>query len=193
MKFSIFVILLLLMAPFVTSVYGFEVYDASTVVTSVNTGYSFESSTEGIIRLADIETPCRDIDNSTGIYSAKSVLESIIDGKTVYLDKDSLYVTDSFGSGNNTVCVVYVNHNSTHFLNVNQAMVNTKYAIIKDVDNDFNPNKWTLFIQKQNIESIPEFPTGLIPPMLLTATLTVIILKKKQTTKRSSFLKNYEK
>ena len=174
---SVFGIIFLVMTvSFAPVVYGSGEIDASTVVSSVIDGNTFETTTEGMIKLADVDTTCHDWDNSTGFISSKSILASLIDGKTVYLEIDSLYVTDYFGTGNRTVCVIYIDFNSTHYLNVNQALVEQGFVISNDYENDFNPDDWTRYIKKKNMS---EFPSWIILPLLLVGTLMITVYKKK--------------
>jgi len=161
---------LLLFLSFTPVVYGFIEIDTQTQVSSVIDGVTFETINEGIFKLADIELTCADIDNATGYISSKSLFASLIEGKTVYLDIDSLYVTDIYGTGNKTVCVVYLDFNSTHNLNVNQALVIQRLVVVNDLENDFNPEEWTRFIKKQ---IMPEFPLWIILPLFLSTTLIV--------------------
>ena len=143
MKLSIIGIFALLLLLFFTSVvYGFVEIDTQTQVSSVIDGVTFVTVNEEIFKLADIQPTCTDVDNSTGYISSKSLLSSLIKGKTVYLDIDNLYVTDFYGTGNKTVCVVYVEFNSTHYINVNQALVAQRLVVVNDVENDFNPEEW---------------------------------------------------
>jgi hypothetical protein len=170
------IFVLVFRASFVPVVYGFVEIDTQTQVTSIIDGVTFETVDEKIFTLADIQPTCTDVDNSTGFISAKSLLDSLIQGKTVYLDIDSLYVTDSYGTDNKTVCVVYLDYNSTHYLNVNQALVAQRLVVVNDLENDFNPNEWTYFTAKQNI---PEFPSWLILSLFLTTTLLLTISKNR--------------
>ena len=153
---AVFLLLLVLVIPAVNC--SNEI-DVSTVATQIIYGDTFETQTEGIIKLADIDPACADIDNSTGYLSAMTVLASLVENKTVYLDVDSKYVTDQTGTGNRTVAVVYVDFNSTHYQNVNFVMLNQKLLAANDQDNDFSPENWTSFVKKQDI---PEFSTETI-------------------------------
>jgi hypothetical protein len=177
MKLSVlslfFVLLLLSLNPLV---YAFAKIDTTVTANSVIDGVTFETDIQEIIKLADIEHTCTDVENSTGLITTKGLLGSLILGKTVYLDIDSQYVTDNFGTGNRTVSVVYIDHNSTHYLNVNQALVEYRYAIVKDVENDFSPEKWTLYVNKQ---TVPEFPSTLFLGLLIITTLLIITYKRK--------------
>ncbi|MDG6221939.1 MAG: hypothetical protein QCH99_01605 [Candidatus Bathyarchaeota archaeon] len=170
---SFFLLVMVLVIPLVQ---GSEEIDASTVVTEVLGDDSFETETEGTIKLADIDPTCADIDNSTGYISAKSVLASLVEGKTVYLDIDNLYGTDYTGTGNRTVAVVYVDLNSTHYLNVNYLLLEHKLLAINNQENDFNPDTWTSLVKKQDI---PEFPAGILITVFTIVLITATTVLKK--------------
>ena len=164
---------LVLVLIFISSfpvVYGSGEFDTSTVVSSVTDGDTFETTSEGTIRLADIDATEYD---EYGYQSAKDFLTSLIYGKTVYLDIDDIYRTGTYGR---LVCVVYVQYNSTHYLNVNKALIVEGYAEISNYDNEFNPYSWSLYISK---EDIPEFPSWIILPLFLTATVLALVFRKR--------------
>jgi len=123
--------------------------DATTVVGSVIDGDTFDTTSEGRIRLADIDAPEY---WESGYDNAKDFLISLVDDKTVYLDIDDVYQTDKYGR---FVCVVYVEYNSTHVENVNKSLLVEGYATIWDFHNEFAPDTWNLYVSK---ESIREFP-----------------------------------
>ena len=99
-----------------------------------------------------------------------------------------IYVSDNYGTGNRTVCVVYIDFNSTHYLNINQILVKQRLVAIKDVENDFNPNDWVHYIAKPIEPEESETPTKLtqreIPTEpdqsaetpLITTEVTIIIV-----------------
>ena len=145
-------------------------FDATSVVSSVTDGDTFVTTSEGIIRLADVDAPET---YEVGYQDSKDYLFSLIYGNTVYLDIDDLYQTGGFGR---LICVVYVSHNSTHYLNVNQALIKGNYAEPVNYDNEFSPYSWELYVNKNNI---PEFPSWIILQLFLSATLVVTIYKKK--------------
>ena len=78
------------MISYIPLVFGSGEIDTSNMVNVVIDGVTFETTTEGIFKLADIEPTCTDIDNSTGFITFKSLLDLLIMGKTVFLDIDSL-------------------------------------------------------------------------------------------------------
>ena len=76
------------------------------------------------------------------------------------------------------ICVVYVSCNSTHYLNVNQALIEGNYAEMVNYDNEFSPYSWELYVNKNDI---PEFPTWIILTLFVSVTLTVLLLSKRLT------------
>ncbi len=184
-KFNLgFLLSLLISFLLISLVNGSVIIDKSVKVKSVIDDISFRTTSEDLFKLADVEPRCTDWDNSTGLISSKSFLASIITGKTVYLDIDSQYETDIFGRHNKTVVVVYVDHNATHYINVNQAIVEHGLLLIDDYENDFNPEIWTRFVRKQ---AIPEFSVWNIIPILLSGTLVFFIGRKKLTERKNFF------
>jgi len=108
-------------------------------VTKIYDGDTFETSSGTVFRLADIDAPDR---NDAGYSSSTDALSNWIMGKRVYLDIDDLYRTEL--NGDRVVCVVYVSSGSS-YLNVNQALVNGKYAETWDLPNEFNPKTWPTY------------------------------------------------
>ena len=117
---------------------AFEV-DATDSVTRVVDGDTFESATNGVVRLADVDAPESD---EPGFDEATDALEGLIGNREVFLDTDDKGST-SFGR---LICVVYVRYNLTHVLNVNKAMVDRGRAVVDDfTNNEFNPATWTTY------------------------------------------------
>jgi hypothetical protein len=131
------------------------------------------------IRLADINASELGQPNST---EAADFLTGLVYHKAVYLDIDDKYIFDYNGMGQRLVCVVYVDYNSTHYRNVNEALWETGLAEKKDYDNEFDPDTWTLYVSKQEI---PEFQSILILPIFMTATLLAAMLFKRKRAKLS--------
>jgi endonuclease YncB( thermonuclease family) len=119
--------------------------DATTIVSSVIDGDTFDTTSEGRIRLADIDAPEY---WESGYDNAKDFLVSLVGDKTVYLDIDDVHRTDKYGR---LVCVVYVEYNSTHMVNVNKALLVEGHATIWDFDNEFDPDTWNLCCPKESI------------------------------------------
>jgi len=146
-------------------------FDAITVVSSITDGDTFETTSEGTVRLADIDAPEY---YEYGYQDAKDFLVSLIYGKTVYLDIDDIYRTGTYGR---LICVVYVEHNTTHYINVNKALLAGNYAVIANYDNEFNPSTWTLYVPKSEI---PEFPSFIALPLFIIATLLAVIIYRRK-------------
>ena len=117
--------------------------DRVAVVITVFDGDTFVIDNNESIRFADVNTPERE---QVGYQEAKDYVAGLVEGKTVYLDIDDKYTTDT--SGNRLVAVIYVSYNSTHYLNLNKALLQNHYATIWDHDNEFNPANWNLFESK---------------------------------------------
>ncbi len=120
-------------------------------VTGVVDGDTFrilaENGTRYAIRMADVNASEL---GQVGYDEAKSFLNSLINGKPVYLDVDNLYTWDNKGQGNRIVAIAYVVFNSTHFLNVNEAMFQGGYVEKKDYSNEFDPYSWNLYEPKNS-------------------------------------------
>jgi len=118
--------------------WAFEVDTTDSVVRVVD-GDTFESAANGVVRLADVDSPER---GQAGFEEATDALTGMIRNREVFLDVDDKGST-SFGR---LICVVYVRHNSTHVLNVNKAMVDRGRAVVDDfTNNEFNPSTWTTY------------------------------------------------
>jgi endonuclease YncB( thermonuclease family) len=110
------------------------------------------------IRPADIDAPER---NEIGYNSSKWYLKDLIFSKTIYLDVSTLNGVDD---GGRLICLVYLDYNSTHYLNVNKQIAQSGHALIKDYTNDFNPYTWTLYTPKassaQTYTLTDQYPEG---------------------------------
>lgn len=165
-----FLILILLVPCFVPVVLAGEI-DATTIVDWVIDGDTFDTTSGDRVRLADIDAP---ESGEPGYYDAKNSLISLVYGKTVYLDIDDIYETDKYGR---LVCVVYVKSSSTHYKNINKALLVEGVAVIMNYHNEFDPYIWTLYVDK---DAIPEFSSLLILPLFMIATLLVVIIYKRK-------------
>lgn len=147
--------------------------DATDIASDVIDGDTFDVivgySGYDRVRLADIDAP---ESGDPGYLEAKNLLFSLVYGKGVLLDIDDVYITDT--GGTRLVCVVYVLFNSTHYLNVNKALLVEEVAVIDDHDNEFNPYTWTLYVLK---EEIPEFPFPISLFLFLITTLSIVMYK----------------
>ena len=117
--------------------------DRVAVVTKVIDGDTFDIDSGDRVRFADINTP-ENIE--VGYQEAKDYVAGLVEGKTVYLDIDDKYTIDT--TGTRIVGVIYVNYNSTHYMNLNKALLQNHYATVWDHDNEFDPANWNLFESK---------------------------------------------
>ena len=121
------------------SVAAWEI-DATGVVYHVVDGDTFDVDTVGRVRLADIDAP---ESGEPGYAQAKDIVNETVGDKDVYLDIDDVYGTDTY---DRWVAVVYVRHNNTHLLNVNEALLEAHLAVVDDFPNEFDPSTWTLYV-----------------------------------------------
>ena len=108
----------------------------SGIVIKVVDGDTFDVEGIGRIRLADVNTP--EMDSKEG-REAKEYVKGLCYHKKVYLDIDDLYVTGKYGR---IIAVVYVPHNKTHYVNLNQLLLKEGYAEARDYRNEFDPDDW---------------------------------------------------
>ena len=175
MRISVYVLFFLFASiGFIPNVYCSIEIDASVEVISIIDGVSFLSNNDTIFRLADVEPRCTDWDNSTGLITSKGFLSSIILGKTVYLDIDSEYAPNQIESYDYIECVVYVDYNSSHYLNVNRAIVEHGLLLIDNSENDFDPDSWTRYIDKNNV---PEFQSWIILSLFFSPPIIFVVYK----------------
>lgn len=149
-----------------------EEIDAVTVCDWVIDGDTFDTTSGERIRLADIDAP---ESGEAGYSAAKNALIDLIYGKTVYLDIDDIYETDPYGR---LVCVVYIRYSSTHYKNVNKALLNEGVVVISNYYNEFGPYSWTLYVDE---DAIPEFPSIIILPLFMIATLLVAMMYRRKS------------
>ena len=145
-------------------------------MSSVTDGDTFETTSEGTIRLADVDAPET---YEVGYQASKDYLFSLLYEKTVYLDIDDIYRTGGFGR---LICVVYVSYNSTHYLNVNQALIEENYAEAKNYDNEFSPYSWELYVHKNDI---PEFPSWASLLITVIAVVALVVIYKFSLNKQN--------
>ena len=147
-----------------------------SVVNLVIDGDTFNVTAGETIRLADIDAPER---GETGYAAARSLLISLVSGKSVYLDIDDVSRTDPY---DRLVCVAFVDYNSTHVKNVNKDLLNEGVVTLFDhSNNEFNPDTWTLYVSRTMI--VPEFSNMVILAMLLPVfTLLRVLFKRRMRT-----------
>ena len=86
-------------------------------------------------------------------------MKSLILNKNVYIDIDGTMTYDRY------VCVVYVDYDSTRYMNVNKAQWSDGYAQVDDHPNAWNPYDWTLYVEKPST-----------PPDNLTPIIALVVL-----------------
>ena len=120
-------------------------FDVVDRVSYIVDGDTFDVASGYRIRLADVDCP----ETYEGGYDqAKDFLRELIYGKQVFIDSDDVYYYDYAGTGDRVVCVIYVKSNSTHYMNVNEALVEYGHAVYRDFPNEFSPYTWTLFVSR---------------------------------------------
>jgi len=151
--------------------------DMNSTVVAVHDGDTFALATGERVRLADLNAPELGEDGS---YEARDYLSSLVRQKTVYLDVDDKYRTDIYGR---LVCVVYVEYNSTHYLNVNKALIDGGYAEARNYDNEFNFNAFALYHPRVGASGDAQFAPApalvAIAAIILGLLLLVIIRIRK--------------
>jgi len=156
----------------IIGIYSIEI-DVTTIATYIVDGDTFDISSGDRVRLADVDTPER---GQVGFYEASEFLNILIYNKKVYLDIDDIHVYDTHGS--RLVCLVYLDFNSTHYLNVNEALLESNLARISNYDNEFSPHVWTLLVQKVSLNKGLKL-LGLSAFVGLVSTLVIYLILKR--------------
>ncbi len=162
-----------------TSYYGWEIDEVGTV-TRVVDGDTFDAAPVGRVRLADINTP--EV-GQLGAREATDHLSSLIRNRRVYLDVDDLYGSDVYGR---VVALVYVRHNATHLLNVNEALLEAGFASVADFPNEFDPRTWTLYTEYPTSGGPMAEATGVSPMAVMTviavamAIISLVLLRRRR-------------
>jgi hypothetical protein len=134
-------LLLIFLGTQIIHIHGWEI-DQISSVTRVIDGDTFYLTGDKV-RLADIDA--QENGNEPGFSIAKYALSSLVGGKTVYLDTDQKSGRDQYGR---LVVVVYVKVNSTHYLNMNKALLIQGVVVEDDyLNNEFTPSTWTLYVK----------------------------------------------
>lgn len=158
---SIFFYLLGLMSP---------KFDLVSTCTYIVDGDTFDIANGERIRLADVDTPER---GEYGYIEAFNALSNLIYEETVYLDIDDIYRTGPYGR---LICVVYIAYNSTHYVNVNEALLMTDLARISNYPNEFDPYTWPLFVSETSLETrIRIAGISMIPSLIIVLFLNWVI------------------
>ncbi len=114
-------------------------FDHCGVVTRVVDGDTlYVSGLPERVRLADIDAPEL---GTAGGEAAKAALAGLAEGRRICLDIDG---RDRYGR---YVAVAYLDHNETHWLNVNQWLAANGHAEYRDYPNQFHP-PWPLYVRK---------------------------------------------
>ncbi len=134
--------------------------DATDVVDRVIDGDTFDTVSLGRVRLADIDTP--EV-GEPGADKATDFLADLVLYEEVHLDIDDVDETDRYGRW---IAVVYVRHNASHLLNVNEALLEAGLADMWDFPNEFDPSTWPLYVYHPTETTPPpeEPPTDEPPP-----------------------------
>ena len=152
---SFVIVLIIILTIQVVSVSAWAI-DQTAQVTSVTDGDTFRIPNDRV-RLADINAP----ENGTepGYSIAKYALGNLVGGQTVYIDTDQQSGRDQYGR---LVAIVYVRYNSTHYVNVNEALLLQGVAVETDYsNNEFNPSTWILYVKYADAPSPTNVgPTG---------------------------------
>lgn len=163
--------------------------DKTTVVSLVIDGDTFDTTSGDRVRLADINAPEK---GGSGYHDAKNFLNELVYNKSVNLDIDDVYRTDRY---DRLVCVVYVDYNSTHFVNVNKALLVEGCAVIWNFNNEFDPLAWSLYCPKEESQESPISDIQLewviiaiIAVIVIAGTSGLTLRRKKTPTKPSSRL-----
>lgn len=143
--------------------------DRTSTVVSVHDGDTLTLTTGEKVRLADLNAPEL---GDAGADEATEYLRSLVNKKTVYLDVDDKYQTDAFGR---LVCVVYVDYNATHYLNVNKALISGGYAEARNYDNEFNYNSFILYLPKAGENFSDSGSTSSLPAIMAIGIVAFII------------------
>jgi len=142
------------------------------VVTRVVDGDTFYvSGLPERVRLADVNAP--ELSAAEG-QRAKAALEALLLGRRVCLDIDDLYRTDRYGR---YIAVAYLDYNETHWLNVNQWLVERGYAAYVDYPNEFRP-PWPLYLPKA---VTPKAATSAAPATVTVTQTAVVVITQTVT------------
>jgi endonuclease YncB( thermonuclease family) len=162
-KITITIIIIAVLFPLVTA--ESIPTDKTGTVSGVIDGSSFQLSSGETIKLAAIDTPNS---GQPGYSESKNYLTTLIQNKPIYLDTGVATTTDQQGR---LLCVIYLDYNSTHYENVNMAMVQNGYAAPNSQNsNVFDVGTWTWFVSKQVPTSSPSATIALQPSETPTPT-----------------------
>ena len=131
--------------------YPFDL-DKTSNATTIWDGDSF-NITDDEIRLADIDAPDYGDD---GYEDARDYLTDLIQGVTLYIDFDEFpNGTARRGYYGRLICVVYIDYDENHYLNINQDLLEKGYVNLKNYTNNFQPSDWTRLVPKSSPTPTP--------------------------------------
>jgi len=163
--------------PAASGIHNLEI-DLEGIANNVIDGDTFDmtaaNGTQYRIRLADVDAPER---YEEGYVESGEYLRGLVSGESVYLDIDDLYVWDDYGNGNRLVGIIYINHNSSYLLNVNEALFQAGHLLKKEYDNEFTPYNWSLYV---SIQESSEFPSTIIAVVAIAALLLALIFTRRR-------------
>jgi len=135
---------------YISNFYSIEI-DETTYVSHFIDGDSFEIPGDEV-RLADVSAPEW---NEYGGECATEALYDLLVGQTIYLDTDQKSGRGPYGR---LIAVIYVKHDSTHYKNVNKALLNQGVVDLTDyTNNEFNPSSWRLYVSILNNQDKAKF------------------------------------
>ena len=138
-RMGLILILFVIFSYYISISFAWEINEQGRV-TNIVDGDTFDIDNGERIRLADTSAP---EPGDSGGSQATSILTSLINGTTVYLD------TDPQRNYGRLVAVVYVKHNSTHYKNINKVLWDNYQPpfYMDNYPNEFNPSTWTTYVQ----------------------------------------------
>ncbi len=164
---QITVLLLILVVSGVPLTYAWEI-DVTSTVTRIVDGDSFFILNDEV-RLADVSAPEW---NEQGGSHATNTLTYLIEGEQLYLDTDQRTGRGPYGR---LIAVVYIEYNSTHYLNVNKALLERGVVTLTDyTNNEFTPSSWTMYtryayVEPTLIDGITSVTTNLVSSLISVA------------------------
>jgi len=173
--------------PAAAGIHSLEI-DLEGIANNVIDGDTFDlttsNGTQYRIRLADVDAPELD---EEGYSESREYLRDLVSGESVILDIDNLYVWDDHGNGYRLVSIAYIGFNSSHLLNVNEAIFQAGHVEKKEYDNEFTPYNWSMYVSKQENPEVPS--TTIVAGIAIVALVLALIFtrhRSKMIKKRSN-------
>ena len=184
----VFITITTISLAYISNFYSIEI-DETTYVSHFIDGDSFKIPGDEV-RLADVSAPEL---NQYGGERATEALYNLLVGQTVYLDTDQKSGRGPYGR---LIAVVYVKHDSTHYLNVNKALL--EQGVVDKTDytnNEFNPSSWRLYVSILNNRDKAKFLLisagfGILVCLLFNygfRKISILISRKRQEYNRARF------